>query len=115
MIGTLVVRFKDIDYFGTIQNALNTIYEANHYSGGLPYTKSQICFILNKILYAHYLLFQNQFEYEPMPPEEFFILSESDVFINDETIPVLESARAMEKSPNEYHILSLEHKAVYCL
>ena len=112
MIKSLVVIFKSVDYYSTFQNLFNTLYEANDYSGGLPYNKTQICNIINKMSYAHYLLFQNQFEYEPMTPEEFFKIEESQIFINDEAKNYIEYEHP--RPPNSLIcVLDLSNKSSY--
>lgn len=113
MITSLVIIFKDVDYYSTFQNLLNTLYEANDYSGGLPYTKAQICDIINRLVYPHYLLFHNQFEYEPMPPEEFFKIEESQVFINEEARPFITGHKASSYSGSLICVLDINDKASY--
>lgn len=58
----IAIRFGDNDFSNTFHGVLATIHDAYKWNDKIP-TKEQLCKIINEMVYGHYLLYQNMFEY----------------------------------------------------
>lgn len=85
----IAIRFGDNDFHGTFRNLLQTILNAYEYNERVP-TKEQMLVLINKLAYGHYLLFQNQFEYndeanmEESHTKEYLEIPMSKLLYNEE-------------------------------
>lgn len=59
----IAIKFGDNDFYNCFFGVLKTLLSAYQHCGKLPTDKKQLCVVINEISYGHYLLFQNQFEY----------------------------------------------------
>lgn len=85
MIEKLLIKFGDNDFYNTFYALLETILHAHEYGGKLPFTKAQICLIINELSYGHYLLFQNQFDYaDGGNTKNYLQIDESQIYIDEE-------------------------------
>lgn len=96
LLEKIAIRFGDNDFYNCFEGVLQTLDNAFKYHGKLPTDKKLLCVIINQLIYGHYLLFQNQFEYNEekdgviskrtkqylqITPEKILINEEVDNFI----------------------------------
>jgi len=95
----LAIRFGDNDFGNCFRGLLKTLSNAYKYNNRAIITdKQKLCLIINELSYGHYLLFQNQFEYNEeaagilnqhtkdylqITPEKLMINEEVDKFLSE--------------------------------
>jgi hypothetical protein len=87
----IAIKFGDNDFYNCFTGVLKTLLNAYRHTGTLPTDKEQLCEIINQISYGHYLLFQNQFEYNDegngklcSRTYNYLQINSSKILINDE-------------------------------
>lgn len=110
MITKLLIKFCDNDFYNTFYTTLETILHAYEYSGKLPFSKEQICLIINELAYGHYLLFQNQFEYvDGVNIKNYLRIDESLIYINEEVDELLKD---ITNANSEWYVLYVEESCI---
>lgn len=84
MIAKILIVDETKNFHSTYTKILETLAEAHLYQDGLDFTKENLCSIINKMMYSHYLLFQSSPKDEPVLSEDQMPKIENFIYVNEE-------------------------------
>ena len=120
-IYNIAINFGDNDFYSTFQGLLSFFLKLQTESPiNQAYTKEEVCFLLNELLFPMYLSYQHHFRGE-LDPEEFthmktiLKLTPDQIYLNEEATEYTQQLNISGEGNKEVYCINNSSRACYAI